>query len=57
MSDQDRGLSIRELVLEIRDDIKLIRREMGLFPTRKEVYGVLATIITIGLTVWGILAI
>jgi hypothetical protein len=51
-----RGMTQRELILELRGDIKELREEIGQikdklggFPERKEVYGVMVSAITLGL--------
>ena len=40
-NDQTRGLSQRELLLEVRQDIKDIKMDMGKRPLRSEIYGAL----------------
>ena len=40
-NDQTRGLSQRELLLEVRQDIKDMRLDMGKRPFRSEIYGAL----------------
>ncbi len=47
------GLSDHELLMEVREDVGWIKDHLSGVPTRKEIYGVIATIMTIGL---GILA-
>lgn len=39
-----RGLSQRELILEMRKDIKEMKRENSKRPTRTEVYGTVGTV-------------
>jgi len=46
------GLSDHELLMEVREDVKWIKEHLGATVTRKEVYGVIATIITIGVGVF-----
>ena len=48
------GLSDHELLMEVRKDVKWIKNHLSITVTRKEFYGTLATIITIGL---GVLAV
>jgi len=43
------GLSDHELLMEVRKDVRWIKEHLGGVVTRKEIYGVLATIITIGI--------
>ncbi len=43
------GLSDHELLMEVREDVAWIKNHLGSVPTRREIYGVLATIITIGI--------
>ena len=43
------GLTDHELLMEVREDVAWIKDLLGQVPSRKEVYGVLATIITIGI--------
>lgn len=45
------GLSDHDLLMEVREDVKWIKEHLGATVTRKEVYGVIATIITIGIGV------
>ena len=45
------GLSDHELLMEVREDVAWIKNHLSSVPTRKEIYGVLATIITIGIGV------
>jgi len=42
------GLTDHELLMEVREDVGWIKDHLGSVPTRREIYGVLATIITIG---------
>ncbi len=41
------GLSDHDLLMEVREDVKWIKEHLAHFPPRKEVYGILATILTI----------
>ena len=43
------GLSDHELLMEVREDVAWIKNHLSSVPTRKEIYGVLATIITISI--------
>ena len=43
------GLSDHELLMEVRGDVKWIKNHLSLTVTRREFYGSLATIITIGI--------
>jgi len=43
-TDATRGLSQRELLLEVRQDVKDMRGKVDTRPTRAEVYGSLATL-------------
>jgi len=43
-TDATRGLSQRELLLEVRQDVKDMRGKMDARPTRAEVYGSLAAL-------------
>jgi len=43
------GLSDHELLMEVREDVAWIKNHLSSVPSRKEIYGVLATIITIGI--------
>ncbi len=45
--EETRGMSLRELVIELRRDVKDIRSQLATVPSRKEVYSVIATILTI----------
>ncbi len=45
------GLSDHDLLMEVREDVKWIKEHLSVTVTRKEVYGVIATIITIGIGV------
>jgi len=45
------GLTDHELLMEVREDVGWIKDHLGAVPTRKEIYGVIATIITIGIGV------
>ena len=40
-------MSLRELVLELREDVKVIRTGLAKRPTRAEVYGTIAAVITL----------
>ncbi len=42
-----RGLSLRELVLETRKDVKEIKRGLGKRPTRTELYGTIGAVLAI----------
>ena len=42
-----RGLSLRELVLELRKDVKEIKQGLGKRPTRTELYGTIAAVLSI----------
>lgn len=57
--DDTRGMTQRELILELREGMKELRSELdaikhrlGMFPDRKEVYGVMVTVITLGLALF-----
>lgn len=43
------GLSDHELLMEVRRDVRWIKNHLSLTVTRKEFYGSIATIITIGI--------
>ena len=45
------GLSDHELLMEVREDVKWIKVHLGATVTRKEIYSVIATIITIAVAV------
>ncbi len=45
------GLSDHELLMEVREDVGWIKAHLSNVPTRREVYSVIATIITIGIAV------
>ena len=42
-----RGLTLRELVLEIRKDIKDVKQGLGKRPTRAELYGTIGAVLAI----------
>ena len=42
-----RGLSLRELVLELRKDVKEIKQGLGKRPTRSELYGTIGAVLAI----------
>ncbi len=42
-----RGLSLRELVLEMRKDVKEIKQGLGKRPTRSELYGTIGAVLAI----------
>ena len=42
-----RGLSLRELVLETRKDVKEIKQGLGKRPTRSELYGTIGAVLAI----------
>ncbi len=41
------GLTDHELLMEVRKDVAWIKNHLGQVPSRREIYSVLATIITI----------
>ena len=45
--DTTRGMSLRELVLELREDVKIIRTGLAKRPTRAEVYGTIGAVLTL----------
>ena len=45
------GLTDHELLMEVREDVAWIKDHLSQFPTRKEVYGVMATILTVGIAI------
>lgn len=47
MSDSGEGLSLRDLVLEMREDIKHILTRLDGYVSRREFYWVLGTIVTL----------
>ena len=52
--DATRGLTLRELLLELRADVKELVESNSKKPDRKEVYGVLGFVITVFLSAWGL---
>ncbi len=50
------GLSDHELLMEVREDVGWIKDHLGGVPTRREIYGVFATITTIGIAAIAALA-
>ena len=46
-SETTRGMSLRELVLEMREDLKKQNERIGKRPTRTELYGTLAAGVSI----------
>ena len=42
-----RGLSLRELVLELRKDVKDIKQGLGKRPTRVELYGTIGAVLAL----------
>ncbi len=42
-----RGLSQRELLLEVRNDIKEIKQGQGKRPTRTELYGTIGAVVAV----------
>ena len=46
-SNGTRGLTLRELVLEVRKDIKEIKTGLGKRPTRTEIYGTMGFVVTV----------
>lgn len=50
-TDETRGLTQRELVLEIREDVKALREAVVKKPDRSEVYTVLGLLVTVLLAV------
>ncbi len=42
-----RGLSQRELILEVRNDIKEIKQGQGKRPTRTELYGTIGAVVAV----------
>ncbi len=42
------GLTDHELLMEVREDVAWIKGHLSQVPSRKEVYGVIATMFTIG---------
>ena len=45
------GLTDHELIMEVRTDVRWIKNHLGKTVTRREIYGVLGTLMTIGLGV------
>jgi len=45
------GLSDHELLMEVREDVAWIKDHLSQYPTRKEIYGVLATVMTLGVAI------
>ena len=51
----DDGLSDHDLLMEVREDVKWIKKHLGATVSRKEFYGTIATLITIAIGVAAIL--
>ena len=45
------GLSDHELLMEVRKDVRWIKEHLSQVPSRREVYGVITTIIIVGISV------
>lgn len=54
-NDATRGMTLRELMLEVREEVKLLNKTISDKPDRKEIYGVMGLVVTVSLGLAGLL--